>query len=336
MPSYIVRALDPMPKSWTTDLDQIAERRCPDAANACLMLTLQAAVMAAQVAREAEGLPSVPRLEAELADERQKNYDLTDRLTSAEKEIQAARKKASQEADRGKRASERLQAELVEARKEANLTRKEAAVQIVALKGQVEAAEKEVALVAERAAQAAERVVQADDKAAQVAEGTALADKRAEAAERKLAAKMPELDQVGAKLAALEAEEKERKADPCENASLLGEFAYYVAYGDALRVAAKSGLDVGPLLEAFKTYVSDRPLDPYFTVPILDLSTELGIDLTWYPKPDRLRHPDSPDDGGDEGEEEDGGEETAPEGTSQGAGAEEGERLPPTDEPAGP
>ncbi|KAL6587796.1 hypothetical protein OROMI_000774 [Orobanche minor] len=334
MPSYLVRALDAMPKSWTTDLDQVAERRCPDAANACFMLTLQAAVMAAQVAREAEGRPSVPRLEAELADERQKVYDLTDRLTSTEKELQVARKKASQEADRGKRASERLQADLVDARKEADLTRKEAAVQIVALKGQVEAAEKEAALAAERAAQAAERAAQADGKAAQAAEAAALAEQKAEAAARDLAAKTAELDQVGAKLAALEAAEKERKDDPCQNARLLGEFAYYVAYGDALRVAAKGGLDVGPLLEAFKSYVSDRPLDPYFTVPILDLSTELGIDLTWYPNLDRLCHPDSPDDGGDEGEEEDGGGEPEPEGTSR--GAEEEERPPSTDEPAGP
>ncbi|KAL6574943.1 hypothetical protein OROMI_012228 [Orobanche minor] len=239
-----------------------------------------------------------------------------------EKELQAVRKKASQEADRGKRASERLQAELIKARKEADLTRKEAAVQIVALKGQTEAAEKEAALAAERAAQAVERAVSAE--------------KRAEAAEGELAAKTSELDQVGARLAVLEAEDKARKADPCENASLLGEFAYYVAYGDALRVAAKGGLDVGPLLEAFKSYVSDRPLDSYLTVPILDLSTELGIDLTWYPKPDRLCQPDSPDDGDDEGEEEDGGGEPAPEGTSQGAGAKGGERMPPTDEPAGP
>ncbi|KAL6561481.1 hypothetical protein OROMI_017082 [Orobanche minor] len=334
MPSYLARALEAMPRSWTTDLDQIAERRCPDAANACYMLTLQAAVMAAQVAREAEGRPSVPRLEAELADERQKNYDLTDRLASMEKELQAARKKASQEAERGKRASERLQAELVEARKEADLMRKEAAVQIVALKGQLEAAEKEVALAAEKAAQAAERAAQADDKAARAAEGAALAEQKAEEAARDLAAKTAKLDQVGAKLAALEAAEKERKDDPCQNARLLGEFTYYVAYGDALRVAAKGGLDIGPLLEAFKSYVSDRPLDPYFTVPILDLSTELGMDLTWYPQPDRLCHPDSPDDGGDEGEEEGGGEEPDLEGTSR--GAEEEEMQPSTDEPAGP
>ncbi|KAL6563236.1 hypothetical protein OROHE_005823 [Orobanche hederae] len=49
MPSYLTRALKAMPKSWTTDLDKIAERRNPDAMNACLMLTLQAAVMAAQI-----------------------------------------------------------------------------------------------------------------------------------------------------------------------------------------------------------------------------------------------------------------------------------------------
>ncbi|KAL6580746.1 hypothetical protein OROMI_006669 [Orobanche minor] len=259
-----------------------------------------------------------------------------------EKELQAARKKASQEAERGKRASERLQAELVEARKEADLTRKEAAVQIVALKGQLEAAEKEVASAAERAAQTAERAAQtaeraaqAEDKAARAAEGAALAEQKAEAAAGELAAKVAELEQVGAKLATLEAEEKKRKDDPCENARLLGEFAYYVAYGDAIRAAAKGGLDIGPLLEAFKSYVSDHPLDPYFTVPILDLSAELGIDLTWYPQPDRLCHPDSPDDEeGEEGEEGDGGEEPAPEGTSR--GAEEEGRQPASDEPAGP
>ncbi|KAL6536736.1 hypothetical protein OROMI_026317 [Orobanche minor] len=65
--------------------------------------------------------------------------------------------------------------------------------------------------------------------------------------------------------------------DPYSNVEQISEFAYYMAYADTIRVAKESGLDVGPLVEAFKAYVPLHPLNPTFVLPILDLSTEYGV-----------------------------------------------------------
>ncbi|KAL6537607.1 hypothetical protein OROMI_026141 [Orobanche minor] len=70
-----------------------------------------------------------------------------------------------------------------------------------------------------------------------------------------------------------------------------------MAFADALRSAKKGGLDIGPLLETFREYATDRPLHPGFEIPILDLSTEHGIDLSWYSRFDRLIQPVVPGEG---------------------------------------
>ncbi|KAL6539098.1 hypothetical protein OROGR_011747 [Orobanche gracilis] len=72
----------------------------------------------------------------------------------------------------------------------------------------------------------------------------------------------------------------------------VGEFSYYLAYADAIRTAKKGGLEVAPLLEAFKIYAFEHPLDPVFMLLILDLSIEHGVNLSWYLMQENLVHPE--------------------------------------------
>ncbi|KAL6525384.1 hypothetical protein OROHE_015691 [Orobanche hederae] len=137
--------------------------------------------------------------------------------------------------------------------------------------------------------EAAERIVAADQRAA-AAEGKAW-----QAAEE-LAAKVAELEKVKAEIAGMKDKAEEIKGNPYKNLEYAAEFAYYLDYADALRAAKKGGLEIGPLVEDFMTYTVERPLNPFFTIPILDLSMEYGIDLSWYARPDRLVQPDSPED----------------------------------------
>ncbi|KAL6588237.1 hypothetical protein OROMI_001215 [Orobanche minor] len=114
-----------------------------------------------------------------------------------------------------------------------------------------------------------------------------------EAADREQAAnqKVAALDRVARELADLKGEMEEVKLDPYSNVAQTRKFAYYMAYADVIRVAKGSGLDVGPLVEAFKAYVPLHPLNPTFVLPILDLSMEHGVDLSWYPQRDNLADP---------------------------------------------
>ncbi|KAL6562918.1 hypothetical protein OROHE_005505 [Orobanche hederae] len=86
LPSYINRALTSLSKAWTTDLDEVAMRQNPDAVQACFALTLQAATMAAQAVREAEGRPSVPKLQADLESARASNAEFADKIVNMERE----------------------------------------------------------------------------------------------------------------------------------------------------------------------------------------------------------------------------------------------------------
>ncbi|KAL6579306.1 hypothetical protein OROMI_009522 [Orobanche minor] len=220
IPHYVNRDLHNLPRAWTTDLDEVARRRSPDAAQALFAPALQAATMASQVARDSE-------------------------LTGLEKNLAEAVKEA-----------ERSKAELVEARQSSE----------VALK---EAADRE----------------KADNQKVAVAEGQTVR------ATEDLAAKAVELDGVAHELVDFKGKIEETKLDPYSNVAQTSEFAYYMVYADAIRMAKGSGLDVGPLVEAFKAYVLVHPLNPTFVLPILDLSMEHGVDLSWYPQPDSLADP---------------------------------------------
>ncbi|KAL6558348.1 hypothetical protein OROMI_018698 [Orobanche minor] len=91
--------------------------------------------------------------------------------------------------------------------------------------------------------------------------------------------KEAELREANQKLAELGAKAVELESNPYKNVDFVGEFSYYMAYADAIRATGKGGLDVGPLVAAFKSYVVEHPLHPKFLVPILDL-TDDGVDLS--------------------------------------------------------
>ncbi|KAL6584811.1 hypothetical protein OROMI_004100 [Orobanche minor] len=189
-----------------------------------------------------------------------------------EKNYHDAAKKARQEAEQVREATERLRAEVIEARKSLDAAIKETTEGIVA---------------------ASQRADAAEGKAGQAME--------------ELVVRVAELEKVKAELAGMKAEAEEIKGNPYKNLEYAAEFAYYLAYADALHASKKGGLEVGPLVEAFKTYTVERPLNLFFTIPILDLSTEYGIDLSWYAQPDRLVQLDSPEDEAEEETIEDGG-----------------------------
>ncbi|KAL6500269.1 hypothetical protein OROHE_025635 [Orobanche hederae] len=108
---------------------------------ACFALTLQAATMAAQVVREVEGRPSISRLQADLEAARHKNAEFADKLMVMEKNSLDAAKKARQEAEQARVATERLRAEAIEARKSLDAAMKEATERIVTANHRAEAAE---------------------------------------------------------------------------------------------------------------------------------------------------------------------------------------------------
>ncbi|KAL6548153.1 hypothetical protein OROHE_009215 [Orobanche hederae] len=85
-------------------------------------------------------------------------------------------------------------------------------------------------------------------------------DKAARATEE-LAAKVVELDGVTRALAGLKGEIEVAKLDPYSNVEQTCKFAYYLAYADVIRVAKGSGIEVGPIVEAFKYYVPQHPLN---------------------------------------------------------------------------
>ncbi|KAL6552683.1 hypothetical protein OROHE_008047 [Orobanche hederae] len=90
--------------------------------------------------------------------------------------------------------------------------------------------------------EAADREQAANHKAA-AAEG------KAERAAEELAAKVAELDGVTRMLADLTKEKEKVKLYPYSNVEQVGEFAYYMDYADAIRVAKRSGLKVGKCMD---------------------------------------------------------------------------------------
>ncbi|KAL6536902.1 hypothetical protein OROHE_012486 [Orobanche hederae] len=95
VPICVTRAINNLPRAWTTDLNEASNRRGDDATQALFALTLQAATMDATVARESELRPSVKKLQADLAESRKKCGEFCDRLSKMEKDSTDAAEKAS-------------------------------------------------------------------------------------------------------------------------------------------------------------------------------------------------------------------------------------------------
>ncbi|KAL6563377.1 hypothetical protein OROHE_005964 [Orobanche hederae] len=87
VPTYVSRAASNLPKAWTTDLNVVARRPDPEATQAALVLTLQAAAMLTQAVRDAKDRSSADRLQADLEAERRTNAELSDRLAVVEKKV---------------------------------------------------------------------------------------------------------------------------------------------------------------------------------------------------------------------------------------------------------
>ncbi|KAL6565026.1 hypothetical protein OROMI_016476 [Orobanche minor] len=223
--------------------------------------------MAATVARESELHPPVKKLQADLAESKKKYGELCERMEKMEKDSIDAAERA------------RLHIEHLVGTNA--LLKEQAAADITLHRDEMDRALADIKRLSEKAE--ASKTVEA--RAAKLAE--------------ELAAKTSALDREREKSAARETELERLRA-----ALASKEFAYYMAFADALRSAKKGGLDIGPLLETFREYATNRPRHPGFLIPILDLSTEHGIDLSWYSRFDRLIQPVVPGEGSDEGVEE--------------------------------
>ncbi|KAL6565541.1 hypothetical protein OROHE_004596 [Orobanche hederae] len=118
----------------------------------------------------------------------------------------------------------------------------------------------------------------------------------AEQAVGETASKVAELDGANREIVDLKEKVEAIERDPLLNVEYVSEFTYYMAYANAISVAKNGGLEVGSLVEAFRSYVLEHPLQPDFTIPILDLFLEHGVDLRWYSSLDNLAHLDAPED----------------------------------------
>ncbi|KAL6553744.1 hypothetical protein OROMI_019417 [Orobanche minor] len=131
-------------------LDEVAARRGNDATQALFALTLQAATMSAQAAREFELRPSVSKLKAELEAERKMNADFAERLVRMEKESLNAAKRASLQVEHLQKANDLLRDEVVEVRGTYCALIKEVAMELEMARSLAEEARKEVVACADR------------------------------------------------------------------------------------------------------------------------------------------------------------------------------------------
>ncbi|KAL6570747.1 hypothetical protein OROGR_000297 [Orobanche gracilis] len=105
-----------------------------------------------------------------------------------------------------------------------------------------------------------------------------------------LATAATDLEAAQGEVEALKAQLKEKETDrsPSPDAALVGEFSYYMAFADSFRVASKAGVETGPMVELLRGYATENPMHPDYPLPILDLQTVHGIDLSWYSRPEKL------------------------------------------------
>ncbi|KAL6556253.1 hypothetical protein OROGR_005541 [Orobanche gracilis] len=266
MPTYMRRALHFIPQAWTSDLDHIARQRSPEAAQALMALSLQAAVLSTQVARDAEMSPSREKLQAAVDAEKYEKEQAVEKAAVLEKELAASKVSA---------------AEMAKKLGEANAARQRDQVALRNLAAQLEAADAKAKELEDKAARVEKEKAEADRQ-------IAIADGRALAAAKEAGDALEMFQRVSKELADLKAKAESDSLDPFNSVECMSDLAYFLAYADAIRAVAKAGQEVGVLVEAFKAYTVEHPLDPCFMLPILDLSTEHGVDLSWYPTQDTL------------------------------------------------
>ncbi|KAL6567983.1 hypothetical protein OROGR_001651 [Orobanche gracilis] len=228
------------------------------------------------------------KLKAELEVARYDKNQIVGKIVAMEKEFVDAKKVASDEIASLRAANAKLTAEaaLVLKKGAAVLANQVARVKVVGAKAlEADHARKAVELGKEEAeqkmAEAEQRVAAAEGKALEATKETGVVIEALEWAKQ-------ELEELKAKTGSYE-------LDPFSDIDCMSEYAYYLAYSDAIITAAKGGVEVGPLVDAFKVYVAEHPLELVFMRPILDLSTEHGIDLSWYPHQGNLVQSSQPE-----------------------------------------
>ncbi|KAL6518538.1 hypothetical protein OROGR_019040 [Orobanche gracilis] len=279
VPTYVRRAAAALPCAWTTDLDYVARQRAPVAPQAVFALSLQTAALAAQVVRDAEASPSKEKLQIALDTAIYERGQIFEKAVAMEKDFLAEKKTSSEEIAKLKAINEKIV-------KEAELVRQKGEACLADLSARLKVAETR-ALVIEHKKKAVELEKGEADRA------KAEAEQKAASLAKDFGAVTEELDRARKELELLKAKPEDAELDPFTSLECVSDFAYYLAYSDAIRAAAKGGLQVGPIVDAFKAFVVEHPLELVFMVPILDLSSEYGIDLSWYPVQENLVPPPS-------------------------------------------
>ncbi|KAL6537608.1 hypothetical protein OROMI_026142 [Orobanche minor] len=209
VPICVTRAINSLPRAWTTDLNEASNRRDDDATQAVFALTLQAATMAATVARESELRPSVKKLQADLAESRKKCVEFCDRLAKMEKDSIDAAERARLQIEHLADANALLKEQVADALKEYNESMKQDAVDITLHRDEMDRAMVEIKHLSEKA-EASEAV---EARAAKLAEELAAKTLALDREREDSAARETELEKLRAALALKEAQEAQEEEE---------------------------------------------------------------------------------------------------------------------------
>ncbi|KAL6548830.1 hypothetical protein OROHE_008675 [Orobanche hederae] len=264
--AHVRRATEALPRAWNEELEAVAGRRPLETAQAALTHALQTSVLMAKVVNDLEVGPDVARLQTQLDTAVKRIGDLQGQLATVEEK----NKKSEAECQQALFTVNQLRVFLEKALDSVEEGRRVIAsrdAEIASLQGDLGAKTEEAA---NSAAELARRTEELSIKTAALA--TAAAD----------------LEAAQNEIAALKAQLKEADRSPSPDAAVVGEFSYYMAFADTLRTASRAGLEVGPLVELLRSYATENPMHSDYPLPILDLQTVHGIDLSWYPRSEQL------------------------------------------------
>ncbi|KAL6527274.1 hypothetical protein OROGR_016364 [Orobanche gracilis] len=264
--AHVRRATDDLPRAWNAELEEVAGRRSLETAQAALTHALQTSVLMAKVVNDLEGGPDVARLQMQLERAVKSLGESQQRLAAAEEQ----NKKLELDCQQAASAIEQLKAYLERAMTNVEEGRRLVVARNLEIAGLQERIETKTGEAADSAAELARRTEELSLKTAALASAAA------------------DLEAARNEIAALKTQLKEADRSPSPDAALVGEFSYYMAFADSLRVSSKAGVEVGPLVELLRGYATENPMHPDYPLPILDLQTVHGIDLSWYPRPEQL------------------------------------------------
>ncbi|KAL6553900.1 hypothetical protein OROMI_019573 [Orobanche minor] len=264
--AHVRRATEALPRAWNAELEAVAGRRPLETAQAALTHALQTSVLMAKVVNDLEVGPDVAQLQMQLDTGGKRIGDLQAQLAIAE-----------------------------EKNKKSEAGCQQAMFTINQLRDYLSKALDSVAegrrLVASRDAEVASLTRDLGAKTEEAAESAAELAQRSEELRMKTAALVTataDLEAAQNEVVTLKAQLKEADRSPSPDAAVVGEFSYYMAFADSLRTASRAGIEVGPLVELLRNYATENPMHPDYPLPILDLQTVHGIDLSWYPRSDQL------------------------------------------------